>query len=584
MKNKKISYVVLITIIIYSIISLLPFGIGKSHAADFPAGTLKREIDELDDSLYPGYKSLIKNMQASHPNYTFLLYYTGMKWEEVLTAEYQFHNKDRSPKNLVQMSNNYNGMWICPLCGKDAYDNGSWCCASLEALSYMMDPRNSINDSDVFQFKDLEGSDVSYSDIARAVSRYGSYINNAEVVQAIVDASNQYRINGYFLVAKIINEHGANGSVLSNGNGYNGKYVGVYNYFNIKSSGNGASNIIEAGLAHAQNSGWTSRRASILGGAAVVRNSYMDTYSQNTFYYQKFNVSGRVTMASHQYQQNIMAAQSQGTSLKSYYGSEINSKEMVFIIPLFKNMPQTACPRPDTTKANSITYENGVVTNVSTSLTVRASASKSGVAIGKLNGGESIKILRRASAPDANGYYWDLIVSNVDGTYGYASRIVGGDMCITGTGETGTSSGSAGTGTTTPEEPVQPTPSGDFKIENDTEIKATPNTSCENIKSKYSNAIIKNPNGQEISSGNVGTGYTVTIDGKTYTIVKKGDLNGDGLVNIADVLIMLNHLQEKNPVTGAKLEAGKLNNGSSITVADAIVLLNFLIGKSNIGI
>ena len=157
-------------------------------------------------------------------------------------------------------------------------------------------------------------------------------------------------------------------------------------------------------------------------------------------------------------------------------------------------------------------------------------------------------------------------------------------MCITGTGETGTSSGSAGTGTTTPEEPVQPTPSGDFKIENDTEIKATPNTSCENIKSKYSNAIIKNPNGQEISSGNVGTGYTVTIDGKTYTIVKKGDLNGDGLVNIADVLIMLNHLQEKNPVTGAKLEAGKLNNGSSITVADAIVLLNFLIGKSNIGI
>jgi len=102
------------------------------------------------------------------------------------------------------MGNNYNGMWLCPLCGTKKYDNGSWCCASLESLSYMMDPRNSINENDVFQFKDLEGSDVSYNDIARVVSKYGSFINNQEAIQAIVDASRQYNINGYFLVAKII--------------------------------------------------------------------------------------------------------------------------------------------------------------------------------------------------------------------------------------------------------------------------------------------------------------------------------------------------------------------------------------------
>ena len=67
----------------------------------------------------------------------------------------------------------------------------------------MMDPRNSINDSDVFQFKDLEGSDVSYDDIARVVANYGPYLNNQEAIQAIVDASIQYNVNGYFLVAKI---------------------------------------------------------------------------------------------------------------------------------------------------------------------------------------------------------------------------------------------------------------------------------------------------------------------------------------------------------------------------------------------
>ena len=304
--------VVIITLILYILLAFTPIVNNKSYAADLAPGSLSRDVDAIDDSIYPGYKSLIKDMQSKHSNYTFLLYYTGLSWDEVLVTEYKGHG--RSPNNLVQVSNNYNGMWICPLCGSQKYDNGSWCCASLEALAYMMDPRNSINDSDIFQFKDLEGSDVTYDDIARAVSGYGTFINNPEAIQAIVDASNQYNVNGYFLVAKIINEHGKNGSTLSNGNGYNGNYVGCYNYFNIGSTGNGTANIINSGLSYAQNNGWTSIRNSIIGGTAIVKNSFITRYSQNTLYYQKFNVSGKSALGSHQYQQNIMAAQSQGSS------------------------------------------------------------------------------------------------------------------------------------------------------------------------------------------------------------------------------------------------------------------------------
>ena len=53
----------------------------------------------------------------------------------------------------------------------------------------------------------------------------------------------------------------------------------------------------------------------------IVKESFITRYSQNTLYYQKFNVSGKSAIASHQYQQNIMAAQSQGESLKKYYGT-----------------------------------------------------------------------------------------------------------------------------------------------------------------------------------------------------------------------------------------------------------------------
>ena len=588
-RKKIIAFIIIIALLQYLVLTFSPITINKSYAADMAKGTLSRDINAIDDNIYPGYKSLIQNMQRNHSNYTFLVYYTGMEWDEVLTAEYQGHG--RSPRNLFQMGSNYNGLWLCPLCGTTKYDNGSWCCASLQALAYMMDPRNSINDTDVFQFKDLESADATYDDIARVVSRYGSFINNQEVIQAIVDAANQYRINAYFLVAKIINEHGSNGSTLSNGNGYNGQYVGVYNYFNLGATGNGKDKVILNGLKYAQDHGWTSRRASIFGGTEIVRNSYMNEYSQNTFYYQKFNVSGRSTMASHQYQQNIMAAQTQGTSFKSYYTS-LNGPH-TFIIPLFRNIPKNVSARPNVSTANSITYEDGIVQNISSSLTVRAAGRKSGTAIGSLNNNESIKIIKRASSP-VDGYYWDLIVSNQDGTYGYAARSTDGNQHIVSKGSTGSNAGTASpeqppaspappaqSAPSVEEPPVETKPSVDIEKDikvKDNDINILPDVSAENIKTKYKDAVIKKANGEEVKSGTLGTGYTITTGGKTYKVVKKGDVDGDGTVSIFDAIDMLNSIKGTKTLTEEFKDAACISNQSTFDIFDTIDLLNFIKG------
>lgn len=582
MRYKKLVIItVLIMLISYLTVVFMPVTSNKSYAGQLPAGTLSRDVDGLDDNLYPGYKQLIKNIQAKHGNYTFLLYYTGMNWNEVLATEYQGHG--RSPLNLFQIGTNYNGMWICPICGNKAYDNGSWCCASLEALAYMMDPRASINDDDVFQFKDLEGGDVTYNDIARVVSGYGAYLNNGEAIQAIVDASNQYNINGYFLVAKIINEHGKNGSTLSNGNGYNGNYRGCYNYFNIGSTGNGSANIINNGLSYAQRNGWTSIRASILGGASVVKESYITKYSQNTLYYQKFNVSGKSPLASHQYQQNIMAAQSQGTSLKKYY-SNLNTNNHVFIIPLYENMPKTVAARPNQGKANTISYENGVIQNISTSLKVRASAN--GTAIGALNNGENVKILQRATT-QVGGYYWDLIVSESNGTYGYAARIIGGDTCIASKGSSGTSGGSASNVQPDPEPEPTPEPEPekikpvkpDKNLETDiviTEenVKVLPDITFEDLKTKYEDVTVVNSKDEEITSGELGTGYKVTIEEKTYPIVKIGDVNGDCKISILDTVLMINAIKGSTKVENEYKEAACVKGQDNFNVTDVVYLIN----------
>lgn len=581
--KKNIFVSILLVTILYIMLGIL----GGAVFATTP-GILTSDINGVDDAKYPGYKALINDMKSKHPNYIFLVYYTGMDWNEVINTEYQGHGV--SPLNLFQVNSNYNGMWQCPICGNKKYDNGSWCCASKEALAYMIDPRNSINDSDLFQFKDLEGSDVSYDDIARVVSGYGSYINNPEAIQAIVDASIQYNVNGYFLVAKIINEHGKNGSTLSNGQGYNGKFVGIYNYFNIGSYGNGTATIINNGLSYAQSKGWSSIRASIFGGAEVVKNSYITKYSQNTLYYQKFNVSGKSALASHQYQQNIMAAQSQGASLKNYYGTSNTAQTYTFIIPLYENIPATVSPRPDVTKANTINYEDGIVQNISTSLKVRASAN--GTAIGALNNNESIKILEKAQSP-INGYLWDLIVSNVDGTYGYAARVVGNEICIVPTGTTGSSSGTAETPAPPAEEPPVEDPEEPEEVVVDIEtdialngeyIDMIPEVTCEHITEKYENAIIKDKDGNTVEEGKLGTGYSVTVGEEVFKIVKKGDLTGDGKVSIIDAITLLNGITGKETLENEFKSAACITKVDTFSIMDAITLLNYITGKEKISL
>ncbi len=298
-------------------------------------------------------------------------------------------------------------------------------------------------------------------------------------------------------------------------------------------------------------------------------------------------MSGKSPIASHQYQQNIIAAQSQGESLKAYYGNSNTVGVYTFIIPLYENIPQKVAARPDTTTKNSITYENGVVQNVSSSLIVRASAS--GTAIGALNNGESIKILQRAQNKVGN-YYWDLIVSNVDGTYGYAAREVGGDLCIASVGSTGNSSGTAETPVEPPqpEEPKNPGPSNEVNIEKDIVLKETgfidtvPAITYEHVIQKYSDAVVTDNSGNKIESGKLGTGYTVTIGEKTFKVVKKGDTTGDGSVNILDAINVLNAIKGTIKLENEFKDAACMNNAENFNILDAIHVLNYIKGSANV--
>ena len=381
--------------------------------------SVSNDINSLDSNKYPGIKEKIESLKAEHPNWNFKILYTGIDWNEAITYEYTGHGS--SPKNLVPDSSSYAGEWICGYCGDTAYDSGSWKCASISAIEYMMDPRASLNSSDIFQFLELsydESSGYSRDVVKQMLS--GSFLDNDTYINTIMDACKTYNVNPYYIVARIIQEQGKSGTTLTKGNGYNGQYVGYYNVFNIGASGSNSEKVILNGLAKAQSYGWTSMELSLTGGIQIISSSYI-AVGQNTMYFQKFDVDNSDgKMYWHQYMQNILAAQNEGTTLRKTLNT-INAIDYsyTFIIQVYENMPTNTSSRPSTTSTSQKVEIDLVYTNVTSSIKMRNEPNGSKVN-GYLYAGEIATRLERAT-DKVNGTYWDKILKS-DGTVGYVAR------------------------------------------------------------------------------------------------------------------------------------------------------------------
>lgn len=363
------------------------------------------DINGIDTNAYPGIQERIQQLKAQYPNWNFKILYTGLSWNEVISNEYQGHGS--SPRNLIYNQTNYQGNWICPICGDKPYDNGSWRCSSEAAIAYMMDPRNSLNSSDIFQFEELTATSADIN-IVKTMTN-GTFLQGHE--QGIVEISNKNGVNSYYIVARLIQEQGKSGSALVSGS------TGYYNAFNIGASGNTSSEIIANGLAYAQRKGWDTLEKSIDGGIGFVADQYIKK-GQNTLYLQKFNVTDDGTYW-RQYQQNLMAAQKEGETLRNtYINTNSFYSQHTFIIPVYKNMPAQPVERPDGSSQASTTSDL-VKVNVDSSLKIRRTPEDS-TAIGWLWKDEIVTRLEKATTK-INGTYWDKIRKS-DGTVGYTAR------------------------------------------------------------------------------------------------------------------------------------------------------------------
>ena len=221
MNNRKILSIILIINILVSIAASL--FCTKTYAAATVKQTTSSEINKIDEKKYPKIKEMIQDLQEKHPKWNFKVLYTGLNWEDVVNGEIEKHGVNVVSKSI------YGVDWICKDCGANkTYSGGEWYCASKEAIAYMMDARNSLNETDLFQFLELSyDENVKYEQSAVKQILEGSFLDDGKLdtyVKQIMTSCKAYSVNPYFVAAKIIQEQGKKGGATfkmlgSSGNG-----------------------------------------------------------------------------------------------------------------------------------------------------------------------------------------------------------------------------------------------------------------------------------------------------------------------------------------------------------------------------
>lgn len=274
-----------------------------------------------------GYQAALNTLKKSHPNWTFVPLKTGLDFAASVDNEMGY------AKSQIQ---------------KDK----KWVAASRSEIEYYMDPRNFLTESYIFQFEQL-----TYNKSYHTESAVQNFLNNTFMkgnlpdntsmtyAQAFVEIGSSQGVSPIHLASRVYQEQGNGTSPLVSDSrkidlGYS-KYLGYYNYFNVKASGSDNRTIITNGLEYAMSMKWNTHYKSLSGGANTIGNGYIKT-GQDTVYLQKFNVNPKANnpLYYHQYMQNIMAPASESISTKKMY-AEVGSlnSPFVFKIPVFENMP-----------------------------------------------------------------------------------------------------------------------------------------------------------------------------------------------------------------------------------------------------
>lgn len=581
--------------------------------------------EELTDEEIKDYRTYLKNkgfpdsyldslvsLHEKHPNWKFEVFKAEIGFNDMASIEYE-----KEGRSLLWDSNNsYDGYkstesWAYSYLTdkfRNNYSGGgvNWYAASYNTVAYYLDPRNFLNEKQIFMFETLGYNSLYHTKdgvekMLKNTFMESGYADNEKTktyADAFIDAGIENNVSPYVLVARVIQEVGSQGSTIVSGT-VSG-YEGYYNFYNIKATGN-QDQIITNGLDYAKKMGWNSPYKAIVGGSAFLSNDYIKQ-GQDTLYLQKWDLFGPA-FGNHQYQQNIQAPSTESIgTYNGYNKSALLDNAFVFSIPVFKSIPSSTkldnkgnpnnylkslkvndkylfeSATHDTTF--DLEFEENVTSLKISATTVNSKAIVSGTGSIAINSAKQSIVV---SVIAENGAVRDYVIN-------VKRNVTPAD----------------------PDKPVDPkptpspSPSPEPKVitikEALDKVKVKydekyfygyeVNTKIEKIVSDIKNVdknitvTSYNKEGKVKNSGIIASGDKITIktskEEKSYVIVIYGDVNGDGKISSVDYVLIKNHIMKTNLLSEEQLVFADVNKDKKASSVDYVLIKNHIMNISKI--
>lgn len=320
----------------------------------FNIDTTKYAEEFASSGIPESYWTKLTLLKDNHPNWKFTGYKTNLNWEDAIAAESQVGISYIQSSNPIYLSldegsynvstNTYNQM-----------EAGGWYAANKQTVAYYMDPRNFLNEINIFMFENLGyNASLQTKEVIESIFAGSDLLQYADyyIQAATYDGNN---ISPVSLAARSRQELVSGDGKISNSANGNGKIndISYYNFYNIGAFSS-CEDPIFCALDFAKgydenytsyNRPWTDPIKAILEGAKYIADGYINV-GQNTLYLQRFNVTSNNTY-SHQYMTNTEAPYSESKSSYNAY-KKINKLDSTieFLIPVYENMLTTAASLP----------------------------------------------------------------------------------------------------------------------------------------------------------------------------------------------------------------------------------------------
>ena len=644
---------------------------GNFMKKSYAAVTQSRWVAQIGE--FPSsYQAGLNAVKRAYPNASFVYYDTGLEWSALFQAA-SFYYPYRC---TIPNSKNSSGQYNYPSSYKGvefnnafiftqnewAVQEGGWTQASEKLIQYYVDPRNFLTETGIFSFLStsynesvdnvdtinaaLKGTFMYYDYSSNKGTKLTAPKNFSDITVdnngKVSDGKSNYEtmemtyaevfcrlakelgVSALALANRVRMEQGVNGNnPLISGN-YNNEFKGYYNYFNMNATGANNEEIYKNGLTEAKNCGWNSPYKALLGGAKKYTTRYVNN-GRNTPYLLKYNVvannSGVVTYLP--YMTAVFSAESEsrntyntlkniGLASDADANGVISTTAFQFVIPVYRNMPQTLCAKPTgdgnpNYKLRGLAVAGGQysigtfgVDQTSYSTVVPNSYSSIRIDAQAFDRTTSITIAGQKLQPDNNAAVATYVNLNVGNN----------TVPVVVTSETGVSrtytiviNREKALG---PEPTPTPHPDPGNK-ENKITFSQTLNV---DESSKFINGFTVGSTIKDAKSLVVGTNCTIQFfssDGKTqlgdsekiktgqiirgmvdgqtkyeYKVVIRGDLNGDGILNVLDIVMQKRQILGTQTLTTLQKSAGDLDRNGTINVLDIVPIKRDIMGTAKV--